>query len=199
MLESIDIEGLYLSVNEYIAENPKASEKQINRYTLSQIRRLYATSEKEGDISGDVSIKAISYYRYTLNDEEEKLFWENPWKAIQAIYYGWVVAMDETERIFGYNGRNDNSDAFRHAYWNALMVKHIDYTWAYRWATAHEEGAVGQPAIEKQMDLWNNREGRFIAADNPSASDSGRSNKVMGALNNGALRKIVNRVLVPTP
>lgn len=194
MLKSVDIKELYLSVNTYVEKHPKATEEQINRYTLSQIRRLYIKSTKESDISPQ-----ISYYGYKLNPEEEQLFWENPWKAIQAVYYGVIEATDETEERFGFSGHNDASDAFRHAYWNALMVVHIDYNWAYRWATAHEEGAEGQPEIEKEMDLWNNRVGRLIAASNPGASDSELSDDVMEALNNGELRKIFNDELVPTP
>ncbi|MFZ3384329.1 MAG: hypothetical protein WA144_10435 [Candidatus Methanoperedens sp.] len=193
MLQYIDIQELYSLVDTYITEHPKATEEQINQYSLSQIRKLYTKYKDNGEITPQ-----ISYYGFTLNSEEENLFWENPWKAINACYYG-LSAQDETERVFGYNGHNDASDAFRHAYWNTLMVKHIDYTWASRWATAHEEGATGQPAIEKEMDLWNNNKGRIIATDNPNASDSELSNKVIDALNNGLLRKIVNDALAPTP
>ncbi len=193
MLSYVDIEEVYSSVNIYISKHPKATEEQVNQYTLKQIRKLYARSESNEEIT-----TKISYYGFTLNPEEEALFWENPWKAIKACYYG-LGAIDETERVFGYSGHNDPSDGFRHAYWNALMVKHIDYTWAYRWGTAHEEGAAGQPEIEKQMDLWNNREGRYIAASNPYDTDSELSDKVMDALNAGVLRKIENDGLVPTP
>ena len=192
MLSYVDIEDVYSSVNTYISKHPKATEEQVNQYTLKQIRKLYAKSESNGEITTQ-----ISYFGYTLNPEEEALFWENPWKAIEACYYG-LGAKDETESVFGYNGLNDASDAFRHAYWNALMVKHIDNSWAYRWATAHEEGGDGEP-IENEMDLWNNEKGRLIATNNPYDTDSELSDKVMDALNDGVLRKIENNELVPTP
>ena len=192
MLSYVDVEDVHSSVNIYISKHPKATEEQVNQYTLKQIRKLYAKSESNGEITTQ-----ISYYGYTLNPEEEALLLEDPWKAIKAIYYG-LGATDETESVFGYNGHNDASDAFRHAYWNALMVKHIDYTWAYRWATAHEEGGGGEP-IENEMDLWNNDKGRNIADNNPYASDSTLSDKVIDALNSGnQLKKIVNDNLVYT-
>lgn len=98
--------------------------------------------------------------------------------------------------VWDKNGVDDVSDAFRHAYWNALMVKHIDYSWADRWATAHEEGSDG---ISTEMDLWNNNEGRLIAANNPDDADYELSDKVVDAINAGVLRKIENDEVVPTP
>jgi len=76
------------------------------------------------------------------------------------------------------------------------MVRHIDYTWAERWATAHEYGHSG---LSTTMDLWNNNKGREIGDNNPYASDSTLSNKVITALNSGnQLKKIVNNQLVYT-
>ncbi|MDW7732116.1 MAG: hypothetical protein SCH66_06770 [Methanolobus sp.] len=190
MLQYVDIEELHVEVTSYIEKHPDATEKQINKYTLKIIRELYAKSKSDGTIS-----TKISYYGFTLNSAEEALFYENPWKAINSCYYG-KKAMDETEDIFGYNGADDASDAFRHTYWNALMVRHIDYTWAERWATAHEYESSGLP---KTMDLWNNNKGRGIGNNNPSASDSTLSDKVVIALNSGnQLKKIVNNNLVYT-
>ncbi len=190
MLSYVDIEEVYSSVNTYIAKHPKATEEKVNQYTLKQIRKLYAKSESNGEITTQ-----ISYSGYVLNSEEEALFWEDPFKATQALYYG-LGAMDETESVFGDNGVNDASDAFRHAYWNALMVRHIDYTWANRWATAHEYYSSGLP---KTMDLWNNYKGRQIGNNNPYASDNTLSDKVVIDLNSGnQLKKIVNNNLVYT-
>jgi hypothetical protein len=190
MLQYVDIKELHAEVMSYIEKHPGATEKQINSYTLKTIRELYAESNGDGEVSTE-----ITYYGYTLNSAEEDLFWDNPWKAINSCYYA-LVAMNKTEDVFGYSGTDDASDAFRHTYWNALMVRHIDYSWAYQWATAHEAESSGLP---KTMDLWNNAKGRGIGSANPYASDSTLSNLVVVALNSGdQLKKIVNNTLVYT-
>jgi hypothetical protein len=56
---------------------------------------------------------------------------------------------------------NGKADAFRHCFWNALMVDRIDFEQAEAVATAHEE-KPGQPFEEKLMDLANNHDGRII-------------------------------------
>lgn len=59
-------------------------------------------------------------------------------------------------------------DAFRHAYWNALMVAEIDSSWASKWATAHEsETPTGN---DKSMDLKNNSTGRNLSSSGAARS-----------------------------
>ncbi|MFC3493543.1 DUF6973 domain-containing protein [Glycomyces rhizosphaerae] len=87
--------------------------------------------------------------------------------------------------VFDYDSmHNGKADAFRHCYWNALMVDRIDYEQAEAVATAHEE-KPGQPFEEKLMDLENNHFGRNIGAATPSeqaARDSCRYHAVQGSL-----------------
>ncbi|MCD4845102.1 MAG: hypothetical protein K8R25_11515 [Methanosarcinales archaeon] len=189
MLTYVDIEEVYQSVNTYISKHPKATEEQVNQYTLKQIRKSYAKSES------NIGILTQSGESVDLTPEEEKLFEEDPWKGTKALFCG-GLALVEMRRVFGEGGVDNHIDAFRHAYWNALMVKYIDYSWADRWATAHEEGSNG---LSAEMDLWNNNEGRLIASNHPDDSDYELSGKVMNALNAGVLRKIENDELVPTP
>jgi WXG100 family type VII secretion target len=62
-------------------------------------------------------------------------------------------------------------DAFRHAYWTALMTREFGEDWARRFSDAHE--ALPPPGNVKTkafMDLWNNNIGIEIAAQNPNAS-----------------------------
>jgi hypothetical protein len=132
-----------------------------------------------------------------LNSDEKPLFWANPWIGYK-VYGCAKDATHETEGRFGRIRNNDESNAFRHAYWNALMVKRVGYSWAYKWATAHETGAKGQPALEKEMDLFNNREGRFIGNKYSKKSDQVLSNKVYDAVKKGKLKEIKNNKLVPT-
>jgi hypothetical protein len=83
MLSYVDIEEVYQSVNIYISKHPKATEEQVNQYTLKQIRKLYAKSESNKGITTQ-----SSYFGYDLNPEEEELFEEDPWKGTKACYYG---------------------------------------------------------------------------------------------------------------
>ncbi|MEZ5585268.1 MAG: hypothetical protein R3F37_23205 [Candidatus Competibacteraceae bacterium] len=75
-------------------------------------------------------------------------------------------------------------DAFRHAYWNALMTDRLGVEFTEAFTTAHE-GAPGNPADREAMDLYNNKLGRRIAEDNPNASDEELAQLVYEAVQNG--------------
>ncbi|HAG91689.1 MAG TPA: hypothetical protein DCL41_07445 [Bdellovibrionales bacterium] len=69
-----------------------------------------------------------------------------------------------TERIFGEQGKNDESDAFRHFAWSALLVKEIGLEKARLFLLAHEQDPK-QPLHEKEMDTENNKKGLLFAAE----------------------------------
>ena len=77
-------------------------------------------------------------------------------------------------------------DAFRHAYWNALMTKEFGAEWTQQFATAHE-GLPGNPADREAMDLYNNEVGRQIALANPNASDEELATLVQQAVTDGKM------------
>lgn len=68
-------------------------------------------------------------------------------------------------------GRNGEGDAFRHAYWNAAMTKAIGPDRAQAFAHAVEVQG-GNPVGERQMDLYNNREGRALATQPGPLADT---------------------------
>jgi hypothetical protein len=74
-----------------------------------------------------------------------------------------AVAM--TEKMFGFNRTNDCSDAFRHAYFNALNVKSVGLTLADQFAYAHECNNP-QNRNDVQMDFHNNNVGMSIVYHN---------------------------------
>jgi hypothetical protein len=83
--------------------------------------------------------------------------------------------------------QNDgHSDAFRHAYWNALMTQRFGEDFAARFASAHE-GAGGNPADREAMDLYNNEAGRRIATQNPNASEEELADLVQQAIRDGEM------------
>jgi hypothetical protein len=65
------------------------------------------------------------------------------------------------ERRAGRYGKKHNGkgDAFKHAYWSALMTFYYGEPWAKALGNAHEK-RPNNPKIEKRMDLHNNAVGR---------------------------------------
>lgn len=70
--------------------------------------------------------------------------------------------------VNGYN-QDGREDAFRHAYWNALLTERFGAEWAERYTTAHEAIDGNSPQREA-MDLYNNEVGREVALRYPGAS-----------------------------
>ncbi|HEV2762490.1 MAG TPA: hypothetical protein VGV38_05795, partial [Pyrinomonadaceae bacterium] len=83
--------------------------------------------------------------------------------------------------------QNDgHQDAFRHAYWNALMTREFGADFARKFATAHE-GVPGNAADREAMDLYNNEVGRRIATENPNAGPEELARLVQQAVERGEL------------
>lgn len=100
------------------------------------------------------------------------------------------AAYEETSRLFGRNGHNDESDAFRHCYWSALLASEIGFVRAVRFTTAHES-APNNILRERDMDLHNNRIGLRIGRD--AQKNSKLSERCLAALKNGELKFLRNR------
>ncbi len=81
---------------------------------------------------------------------------------------------------------DDHNDAFRHAYWNALMTRNIGEDFAHDYGYAHERVPRNTPNREA-MDLYNNTVGQRIAAYNPFASEEELANMVESAVRNGEM------------
>jgi LysM repeat protein len=79
-----------------------------------------------------------------------------------------------------------HNDAFRHAYWNALMTKRFGADFTERFTLAHE-GAAGNKADREAMDLYNNEVGRRIAQANPNASERELADLVQQAIGRGEM------------
>jgi hypothetical protein len=95
------------------------------------------------------------------------------------------TAFDTADERFPDQGREDgHNDAFRHAYWNALMTSHLGEGFATSFGTAHE-GVEGNPADREAMDLFNNELGRRIATEHPDASDEELADLIFDAIDRG--------------
>lgn len=98
------------------------------------------------------------YEQYnSLTDGERRYLRNHPHHAL-TIRESRNIAYAETSRIFGRNGRNDASDAFRHCFWSSILSRDLGYDNALEFTNAHEEGPLN-PTAEKEMDLSNNAVG----------------------------------------
>ncbi|UNO43278.1 hypothetical protein [Streptomyces sp. MST-110588] len=93
-------------------------------------------------------------------------------------------AFEECKVRFPEDRNDGHMDAFRHAYWNALMAQRFGMDWAERYGTAHER-LPGNPSDREAMDLHNNEIGRRIALNNPTASPAELAAKVQEAVQGG--------------
>lgn len=96
---------------------------------------------------------------------------------------------------------NGRADAFRHAYWNALMAKNIGTTNAVCVASIHEAVAAS-PKIQKDMDLHNNKKGRdaynSLRNVGKSTSDSSLITRVKNDISQGQMKYIKDGKLIAT-
>lgn len=103
---------------------------------------------------------AVAYYP-GLNSAERKLIARYPVEAIK-VYYAKRGTEDATQRMFGSDGVDDETDAFRHFTWAGLIDKEIGPKLAKQFLDAHE--ANDGKSASSIMDLNNNGKG-LIAAD----------------------------------
>lgn len=88
---------------------------------------------------------------------------ENPNKLILILkaYLDRKNAFNMTQNKFGYSGTDDASDAFRHTYWNAIMIRDIGYELTEEITSNHELNPDDDKS-SVDMDIHNNRIGREI-------------------------------------
>lgn len=128
----------------------------------------------------------------SLTTEEIKLYTAHPMKALKAKECA-NDALESTKKKYKECVRwLGNGDAYRHAYWSALMTKKIDKDFAWRAGLAHEGLGTGYNFDEQnddtKMDIQNNYLGRQLAS---SKSSKGLSWVIVNACSTGRLRRIL--------
>ncbi|MGI5219767.1 DUF6973 domain-containing protein [Nocardia sp. CA-290969] len=78
-------------------------------------------------------------------------------------------AQEAAIQVYPQSVDDGHGDAFRHAYWNALMAQRFGPEWTEMYGISHEKSG-GNPPNREAMDLFNNQLGREIGAANPDAS-----------------------------
>lgn len=82
-------------------------------------------------------------------------------------------AWEECRKRFPNQGELDgHGDAFRHAFWNAMLTRRFGPEWAAKYTTAHEMNADTKPYTQtfESMDLYNNEVGRNVAQETSGQS-----------------------------
>jgi hypothetical protein len=184
--------------NEDVEKDRKEAEekaKNEREKKAKNIEREEAPSDKQDYVLSDAQPRDYSLQGRQFNDEEEELIKKHPFK-VYALKDTPGLAESETFDRFGYQGEDDKSDAFRHAYWNALMAKRKGKDFAEDLATAHEVSS--DRYLPKEMDLHNNKIGREIGEIYKDRSDSEIADAIMLQLNNGKLWYIDNGQLKNT-
>lgn len=182
-----DLGIMYMAWEDFISENPNSTEAEQEEFLIRFVESGGLRNVQNFRGIGDL----VSGFN-SLNPAEKELALKHPLQAIK-VYDCASKATNATIEYYGTNGWQDNSDAFRHCCWNALMKKAMSESAAEQWATAHEYESSG---LDREMDLFNNVIGRSINVTNKN--DSEIYNAVKDRVVNGDCRRIVNNELVPT-
>lgn len=182
-----DLGFMSRALEAYVAENPESTEAEQEAFLIQFV--------ESGGLRAARSSRGIGDYipgYGSLNSAERELVLKHPIQAVK-VFNCANKATDATIAYYGTNGWQDNSDAFRHCCWSALMKNAMSESDADVWATAHEAESSG---IDKDMDLFNNAVGRSINVS--GKSDSEIYEAVKGEVKGGSCRRIVNNKLVAT-
>ncbi len=182
-----DLGIIYRAWEDFISENPNSTEAEQEEFLIRFVENGGLRDVRNARGIGDL----VSGFN-SLNPAEKELALKHPLQAIK-VYDCASKATNATIEYYGTNGWQNNSDAFRHCCWNALMKKAMGESAAEQWATAHEYESSG---LDKEMDLFNNAVGRSINVSDKN--DSEIYNAVKDKVVNGDCRRIVDNELVPT-
>lgn len=158
-----------------------ADEPALSRALFDEVKRLagmaaasVAKGEAQANAGGTVRRLALFNLDSRLTLEEWKLVIRSPLlsaRAAPAIEASAQAAIDGWPCDADVNFTDGKADAFRHAYWNALMTRRTSAAFAAQFASAHEVGSTNSAAASA-MDLHNNAVGRALAERFPAASDT---------------------------
>jgi hypothetical protein len=122
---------------------------------------FYGEVDKEYE---SLAEKVLALIRFIYRPGDYKTVYDNPDRLIDVLrgFNDAKKSNERTEKEFGRSDTdNDLANAFKHAYWNALMTKYMDYDFAKYIADNHELNPGGTQK-QTDMDFWNNKVGRDI-------------------------------------
>ena len=137
-------------------------------------------------VSGWLS-RQVGMQPVDVTTSEARLLDDLGWAGVKDARDIQIAAENTAKTTFGGAGIvNGHADAFRHAYWNALLTQRFDEGWTSDFTTAHERRPDNLPHAEA-MDLYNNEVGRHIALENPDAGPEELAGLVEHAVRDGQM------------
>lgn len=136
----------------------------------------------------------------SLNDAEQELCFKHP-TAAPVVFACKELADRQVKRFYGSNVDGTESNAFRHACWNAFMTLYLGEDLAEEFATAHE--ALGDDIMNEKkadgytyrehckMDLYNNEVGRSCVLQGEDISWDEVGDRVKHKAKTGKLKVLV--------
>jgi hypothetical protein len=127
-----------------------------------------------------------------FTDAEIDLHARNP-RMIPGVFAHMLVAWVVARALFSVEScHNGPGDAFRHAFWSAMVARTYGQSLALEYTSAHEN-YEGNPPEERAMDLHNNAAGAAIGGrlrGTPFTGDTVLAVAVLAALRGGTLRSL---------
>lgn len=157
------IDKIASQIRDYKTKNPKATDKALNDYANSLLNSNQTSISDKTLTVSSVYTDLDGYINGYLNSQEQQLYNNNRAKGILCMANG-KLALQYAQSNYANTEavqHNGNGDAFRHALWNYGMAVDVGSSFAKQWSNAHENGTSNNPALEKQMDLFNNGVGLY--------------------------------------
>lgn len=147
-------------------------------------------------LSGAATVDAGT--RYPSDVSIRELIAASPYvRYARTIFDLTIHAGKEADRRYPNDLGNNNGprNAFKHAYWSALLASHVHDVAARNITNAHEN-KENNPRIEMEMDLHNNNIGIGLGRLNPGARLDLLGDLVQRNVTAGKMRIIKNNKLV---
>ncbi|MGG3642051.1 hypothetical protein ABES38_11845 [Bacillus gobiensis] len=177
------------------------SEEELDRQTIIVLNEIY----QEKINSKSFSTKSSSNLPISwdsLNSKEKEMAKKHPFQAT-IMYNCSAAAKSMSIKHFKYGDADDNNaNAYRHAFWNAILSREMGTDNAKKWTDAHE---YGHKSLGTEMDLKNNATGRSIYTAlaekkwlwfKPGYLEI--SDDILTKVKQGKLVRIVNKKIVKT-
>lgn len=181
-----DFSYIWNSMEDYMLDESIAIEERENAFRNS----LYSYCTNRVSVCSETDYGELLDEFLNLTAEERRLSILHPIYAYQLISVK-EAAYNKAHEFYTSNAHQNSHDAFRHAYWNALMLRLMGYNLAKEFADAHESEpdlSDKNYEIDVEMDLYNNEVGRQLALEYPNLSDEELAYKIVSKVSFGYMK-----------
>ncbi|GEM48321.1 DUF6973 domain-containing protein [Deinococcus cellulosilyticus] len=175
-MEHLNAEGVHFVKEKKQSTDPHTTEfyKQMNEVILETLKnpqfKINPNNPNKQQLYPYSSL--LPQDKPSLNPMERALCDQNAWNCLNFLDAGYVASQQSGTDFSSWQSYsiNNEKDAFRHSYWNAVMTITMSYTWAQNYADTHEQGSPTQiqGGVGQQMDYHNNAVGRNVANNLPN-------------------------------